>query len=87
MNTLLEKAFHKAVTLPDAKQGELASALLSIIAGMELPNTNEEQLLTENGLTTDQEDEILRLSNQAEEADPISSEAFLQELKVIANAD
>lgn len=38
MNTLLERAFHKAESLPDDKQGELANALLTVIEEMELPD-------------------------------------------------
>ncbi len=86
MNKILEKAFVRAETLPNDQQGRIADALLLMIAGVER-SEELEVILTENGLTHEQEREILLMSERAEKSDPISTQAFLQELKAVADAD
>ena len=47
----------------------------------------EDGKITENGFTPAQEEKILEAAKVARKAKPISEEAFLQELKEIADAD
>jgi hypothetical protein len=86
MNKILEKAFNRAETLPNDQQGRIADALLLMIVGVE-QSEELEVILTENGLTHEQEREILIMSEQAEKAAPISTQVFLQELRAVADAD
>ena len=42
MNILLEKAFHKAVTLSEKDQGQIANALLSMMEGMDVSDETKD---------------------------------------------